>query len=228
MPNIKNLTLLALITFCCISTTAYATDHDSQIWTTVNLNTAITDRISTNLELQARFTEDASVYGQQFVRPSVTYQLNDVFSLTAGYVHVLTNTSKNISFRENRPWQQVGYHLFKNEYGTTLDGRTRLEQRFIEGGDDTGWRIRQQLRFETPLQEKGRVKLLLWNETFYSFNDTDWGQRDDLDQIRNFIGVTLPVFAKTSLDAGYLNQAIFRTGEDRMNHALATTLTIRF
>ncbi len=124
-PKHKSAALLAWVVLFLYALPAFATDHDAQIWSTVNLNATLIDKISANLELQTRFTEDASVYGQRFIRPSLTYQLNEIFSLTAGYVHVLTNSSAGLSFGENRPWQQIGYRLFKTYKCTGLSGIKR-------------------------------------------------------------------------------------------------------
>lgn len=211
-----------------VASPAYATEEDAQAWTTLNLNTQISPKWNANLELQARFTEDLSEYGQRFIRPSLNYKHNDIYTFTLGYADVLTDPENRAAFSEYRPWQQVSFRLFKNDYGTQLSGRTRFEQRFVEGGDDIGLRLRQQVRLEVPIEAKSTTKWLAWNETFYGFNDTDWGQRADFDQTRNFVGLMLPIQPDLAMEAGYLNQTIFQPGEDRMNHALSTSVTYRF
>lgn len=207
---------------------ARAAEEDNQAWTTVNLNKSFNAKWNANLELQARFTEDFSELGQRFIRPSLNYRHNEIYTFTLGYADVLTDPANRASFSEYRPWQQVGFRLFKNDYGTQLTGRTRLEQRFVEGGNDMGLRLRHQTRLEVPIEAHATTKWLAWNETFYSFNDTDWGQRADFDQTRNFLGLMVPVQSNLALEAGYLNQTIFQPGEDRMNHAVSTSFTYRF
>jgi hypothetical protein len=203
-------------------------EQDGALWMVTNLTTQLDERTSANLEIQFRFVDNVSDFSQRLLRPSLTYRLNDTFSLTAGYAHVLTDLGEGRSVSENRPWQQLGYTIHRNDYGLVLSGRTRLEQRFVETGDDLGWRVRQMLRVEIPFEEKGKTKALIWNETFVGLNSTDWGQRDDLDQSRTFLGVMTPIAENLNVEAGYLNQWINRPGEDLVNHAFATFMNFRF
>jgi hypothetical protein len=202
-------------------------EQDAAAWLVTNVSTQLGQRASANLEIQHRFIDNASDFSQRLIRPSVTYRLNDTFTVTAGYAHILTDLDGRQPFSENRPWQQLGYSIYGNDYGLNVSGRTRLEQRFVELGDDVGWRVRQMLRVELPFQEKGQTKGVLWNETFVGLNSTSWGQRNDLDQSRTFLGVMTPVTENIQVEAGYLNQWINRPGEDLINHAFATYLNFR-
>lgn len=218
-----------LLSLCfCFMATASTAQEDFQIWTVTNVTKQFDERTSANLELQYRYFDGASDFGQQLIRPSLTYQLNDKVSLTAGYVHVTTKPRSGDFTYENRPWQQIGYEIYENDYGLVVSGRTRIEQRFVNTGDDTGWRLRQFLRVEAPFKEKGPLRGVLWNETFVGLNRTDWGQRDGIDQIRTFAGVNFPVAEQVRLETGYLNQIIKRPGDDAINHAFASYLNFRF
>lgn len=219
---------MALLLSCGWSAAASATNTDSQIWTAATFVTNVAPQVDVALELHARLTEDSSTMGQRLVRPSVTYKINDYLSLTGGYFYGLNNSSTSSSSYEQRIWEQVGYTFFRHENGMTFSGRTRLEQRFVEGQDETGWRLRQQFRFETPYLSDNRLKGVLSNETFIGMNDTAWGQRSDIDQTRTFIGVNLPVGDTVSFEPGYLNQAVFRNGENSFNHVLALNVSVRF
>lgn len=202
-------------------------EQDAAAWLVTNLSTNLSQRVSANLELQHRFTDNASDFSQRLIRPSVTYRLDNTWSITAGYAHVLTDPSNGQPFSENRAWQQLGYAIYSNEYGLAVSGRTRLEQRFVETGDDLGWRVRQMFRVELPFQEKGQTKGVIWNETFVGLNSTDWGQRNGIDQTRTFLGVATPIAEGVQIEAGYLNQWIDRPGEDLINHAVAGYLNFR-
>ena len=59
-------------------------------------------------------------------------------------------------------------------------------------------------------------------------NDTRWGQRSDIDQTRTFIGFAIPVNDKINIEPGYLNQAVFRAGENRLNHVAAMNVIVKF
>jgi hypothetical protein len=213
--------------------TAHASDtvEDSQIWATTNITKTFSDQWSANMETQVRFTEDSSTYGNRFLRPSLSYKITPNLTLTGGYAHVLTNASRGReSFSENRPWQQVGYQFIKNDAGFALSSRTRLEQRFVEDSDDTGWRLRQQMRFEAPIKDFNdqKLKAVLWDEFFTDLNETDWGQDRDTYQNRSFIGISIPINKAVSFETGYMNQAIFRQTNNQYNHVSASTLNVRF
>lgn len=203
-------------------------NEDSNIWMVTNLTKQINEKLSVNMEGQWRFVDDGSAFGQRLLRPSATYKLNDTFSLTAGYVHVLTNPRNRESFDENRPWQQLGYKLFKNDYGVSFRGRSRIEQRFVETGDDLGWRYRQYFRLDVPVERQSATRLVWWNEMFFELNNTDWGQRDELDQTRNFVGVSFPALDYLRVETGYLNQYINRVDRNIQNHTFASYLNFRF
>jgi hypothetical protein len=207
---------------------ASSAEQDGAVWTVTNVSTKLNERTSANFELQYRFVDQASEFSQRLIRPSLTYKLDDTFTVTAGYGHILTDLGAGPSFSENRLWQQLGYTIYRNDYGLAVSGRTRIEQRFVESGDDMGWRLRQMLRAELPFEEKGKIKAVVWNESFFGLNSTDWGQRNDFDQSRTFLGLLTPVTENFDLEAGYLNQWINRPGEDLINHAFATYANLRF
>lgn len=221
-------TLLGLVCLLILSAGEAIAEHDGNIWTMTNISTQLDDRFTANLELHYRWYDNGTDFGQRLIRPNLTYRLNDRFTLTAGYVHVLTEPIGGVAFSENRPWQQIGYNIYKNDYGLSITGRSRLEQRFIENRDDVGWRLRQFLRFDVPFQDEGQWKAVLWNETFVGLNTTSWGQRSDIDQVRNFVGVGVPISKNLNLEAGYLNQWINRPGEDLINHAFSTYFNFKF
>lgn len=210
-----------------LMTAQAAAEQDAGSWLVTNLTKGLDQRTSVNLEIQYRFLDNSSDFNQRLLRPSLSYRLNDTFTLTAGYAHVLTDPDGGRPFSENRPWQQLGYSIYHNDYGFQLSGRTRLEQRFVETGDDVGWRVRQMLRMELPFRAQGSTKGVLWNETFLGINATDWGQRDGFDQTRTFVGFLTPVTPNVTLEAGYLNQWIQRPGEDLINHIAAGYLNFR-
>ncbi len=206
----------------------FATTTDSQTWASVTVVKAITPKLEASVELHARLIEDSDTMGQRLFRPALTYKINDRFSVTAGYFYGIFNTSTSKSFHEQRLWQQAGYTFLRRENGFSLSGRTRLEERFVEGNDETGWRLRQQFRLDTPYLTDGKMRGVLWNETFVGLNDTSWGQRSDLDQTRTFVGVNMPLTEHIAVEPGYVNQLSFRRGENAVNHIAAINVIARF
>jgi hypothetical protein len=91
-----------------------------------------------------------------------------------------------------------------------------------------GWRLRQQLRAQLPLTKAGPVRAVVWNETFVGLNTTSWDRHPGTDQVRTFLGVSLPVAQGMTVEPGYMNQTIFRIGPDRVNHVLAANIFARF
>ena len=211
------------------ATPALASDHDAQVWTSVTATTALSAKVDATLELHSRYTDEVSRLGQLLIRPSVTYKLPKGWSVTAGYVYVRTQFANTAANDEHRTWQQVGYTFVSNpERGLAVTGRTRIEQRFRPDADGVGWRLRQQVRAQIPLQASGTVRGVVWNETFVGLNTTPWDRHEGVDQTRTFVGVSLPVRKGWTVEPGYLNQTVFRIGPERVNHILAANIFARF
>lgn len=152
------------------------------------------------------------------MRPGVGWRASPRLDLWAGYAHV-TLRRPGPDGVEHRAWQQATYPIAEIA-GGRLTGRTRLEQRFREGGDDTGWRLRQFVRWSRPVAGPD-ISLVLSNETFIALNETDWGQGDGFDQNRAFVGLGWQVTRKVRLEGGYMSQRIEgASGPDRRNDNL--------
>ncbi|MET0337491.1 MAG: DUF2490 domain-containing protein [Caulobacter sp.] len=206
---------------------AVAADEDFQAWLSGTGTIGLTPNVDATAEAHFRYYDDAGYLGQLLLRPSLTYKLRDGWALTGGYAYVRTDPTAGATSKEHRVWEQVGYRFVSSDT-MTITGRTRLEQRFFEGRNGTGWRVRQQVRAAFDLPRAGKVQAVAWNETFYSMNDTDFGQRAGFDQTRTFVGIAIPVLNGTTVEPGYLNQTVFRDGPDQSNHALAVNLFARF
>ena len=207
---------------------ASASDHDAQVWGSITSTTALAQKVDATLELHSRYTDDVSRVGQVLIRPSVTYKLPRGWSVAGGYVYVRTRFENTLANDEHRTWQQVGYTFAANpSTGLSITGRTRVEQRFRPDADGVGWRLRQQVRAQLPLKV-GPVRAVVWNETFVGLNTTSWDRHEGVDQVRTFVGVSLPVKNGITVEPGYLNQTIFRIGPERVNHIFAANIFARF
>lgn len=206
---------------------AHADQDDAQAWLNFTAQGPIKGRLLGWAELQGRFGNDVSQLSQTIVRPALGYQLNKSWSAWVGYGRI-TNHNPGPSVAENRLWQQLSWSGTQ-VLGGTLSTRTRLEQRWVETGDETGWRVRQLFKFIRPLRPGGDTGLVLSSETFIALDDADWGARAGFDQMRNFAGIGFTVAPKARLEAGYMNQYIDRAGpNDRMNHIASLNLLVRF
>lgn len=180
------------------------------------------------LEGQMRFFNDAERLGQTLVRPGVGYKVLDNLSVWLGYAWINTRPRDGAKTNENRIWQQLSWN--KAYAWGNLSTRTRLEQRFLNNGDDTGWRFRQFVKYTHPLFSE-RLYASVWDEVFVNINSTDWGADNGFAQNRAFIGIGLYVDEQRHFwfELGYLNQYInIPERIDRMNHIISTNLFIRY
>ncbi len=180
------------------------------------------------LDVQARFSNDADGFTQGLVRPAVGYALNDNTTVWLGYGWIPTSPVSGQDYDEHRIWQQVIWSRPLNKI--SFLSRTRLEQRFREGSNDTGWRLRQFFKTAYALPGKPNVSLVGYDELFFGLNDTDWGASSGFDRNRLFLGVGWRLGKNgNSVEIGYLNQYIDKTtGNDLMEHILSLNFFANF
>lgn len=219
--------------FLIAATTLFAAGparaDDTQLWTALAANGSIKEggRLLLWFDGHARFRDDIERLGVSIIRPGVGWRLDDNgTALWAGYARVVSRSASSPDVNENRFWQQATYRLGA-PLGFSLSGRTRMEQRLIEGADDAGWRVRQLVRFDRPI-DNSPFTLIGWNETFYAFNDTDWGARSGYDQNRLFVGGGWAIQKNLRLEGGYLFNHIRRdAAPNANNHAVSLTLSAK-
>lgn len=202
-------------------------ETDTQLWAMGVAQGSISGDLIAYAEVQPRFTNGPDRFGQLLLRPAIGVQLDKKTSLLFGYAYVRTEPRGGLASDEHRAWQQITWPITRFDE-LEITARTRLEQRSIVGAADLGWRLRQQIRAARPISRDGRTKAVVWTEPFYNIDTTSWGQRSGLDQWRTFIGVAVPISDTVSIEPGYLNQTVFRRGEDRVNHAASLNLLYRF
>lgn len=222
-----NLRLIAAAAAIVVTATpAMATEEDGNVWlgqfATINAN----DKVYVRLEAQERFTNDAERLGQLLLRSLVAYRINKDVNIGAGYAFVLTDPVGPVELNEHRFYQELNIRMLTTAGGTTLDARTRLEQRTFEERDETAWRLRQFVQLRVPISEKGH-RIVAYTEPFVDLNETDV-QRGGLSIWRNFVGVSIPVAKGIDVVPGYLNQHVFRDGQDRSDHTANVNLFMTF
>lgn len=204
----------------------HAAEEDTHLWGAVIVNVDVSKDVVITMEGVARLTDDASRLGQSILRPSIGYRLGKNTIASLGYGYIATDPVGPASSDEHRIWQQLSFRVAGNGSGLTVTGRTRLEQRWFEGRDDMGWRLRQQLRATAPLT--GKTRAVVWSEAFLSLDDTSWGQRSGLDRWRNSVGLSVPVTKTVTIEPGYINQWVSSRGLDRVHHIANVSLSARF
>lgn len=223
--------LCALCSVLALPATPVLADpiEDLQNWSAIFATgklTAVHAKARYWLEGQGRFGADISRFSQGILRPGVGFALTERMTLWGGYAYIPTDPpGEGNATREHRLWQQLLWTTPLPLGSLTLTSRTRLEQRWFEHAADAGWRLRQFTKLTRPIALDGRVYASLWDEVFLAFDDTDWGARAGLDQNRAFGGIGFRLAPGVALEAGYLNQYVFRQArDDASNHILAFSL----
>ena len=215
-------TLLAAAAALLASSAPAATVEDAQAWINLTAMGSIKDRAIYFVEVQPRVAEDRPHLPALLLRGGLGWKFSDAVSLYAGYLHVV-HPDRN----EERPFAQLSWSM-ADLAGGRLSSRHRLEHRRVSTGSDVGWRLRAMLRYVHPLGPPRRPRALVSVEPFVAFDETDWGQRRGLDQVRTFAGLEVPLKGKSTIEIGYLNQAINGPGAaDRMNHVASLSLLVR-
>ena len=211
-----------------VTPAAAQTRHDEGGWLNLTVQGPVSDgRVVYFAEVQPRFASDGRL-DQLLVRPAIGWKASARVTLYQGYAYVLSNPAAGVERREHRSFQQVTWTAGRVGPGD-LSTRTRLEQRWLSDGNDTGWRLRQMVRYRVPFRAtRGGVALLGWVEPFVALNTTDWGARAGFDQVRSFAGLEIPAGGRSTTEIGYLNQTIDRGGGRRqMNHVASVTVFFR-
>jgi hypothetical protein len=227
MRALPLLAVAPVLAIVAAPTAATAEEEDFNIWTgqfaTINIDG--NDKFFVRLEAQERFTNDADRLGQLLLRPAAGYRISDSVSLVGGYAYVLTNPPGPAEVNEHRIFQELNVRLVKTAGGTTLDSRTRFEQRLFEEDGKAALRLRQFVQLRTPITAKN--KAVIYTEPFLALNQTPL-QRDGLALWRNFAGVSVPLNDKIEMVPGYLNQYVFRSGENRIDHTANINVFMNF
>lgn len=201
-------------------------EEDGRIWFNQTLQGRVSEQVGWYVELQQRLREEGGDLDQLLLRPALKYSLSANSSVWLGYGYVSTHPNVGDHVHEHRLWQQY-LHQFDAWHGFTFSSRTRIEQRRVEGADDTGHRLRQLLRMQYPLGVMN-ASVVVWDEYFVHLNDTDWQARRGFDQNRLFVGAAFNYSPQTKLEVGYLNQTINTANPDKSNHVLSTVLAVDF
>jgi len=122
---------------------AGAAQAEESLWVAGIAQGPVKGKLVTWLEVQPRAAGSAD---NLILRPALGVQLNPAVQLLAGYALIETYPDGAPLRREHRAWQQALVRVAGLPGRAVLMSRTRLEQRFPEGTDEDGWRLRQFLR----------------------------------------------------------------------------------
>ncbi len=220
-------TLFIALLFASLTVLA-ETEEDGNFWLNVNAQGKLPiEHLNWYAEIQPRWREEGKHFDTLILRPAIFYKFSDQGSIWVGYASVRNHPSGRSTQEENRFWQQFMYD-FEPIETLKFQNRTRLEQRRLETGSDTGYRLRQMLRVTKPIKSQPDIKLVVWDELFVHLNDTDWGAHQGFDQNRLFLGAAIAIQQGFIVEAGYMNQYINSSEVNRINHVLSTTINLNF
>ncbi|MCA9475703.1 MAG: DUF2490 domain-containing protein [Nitrospira sp.] len=173
--------------------------QDFRLWTPVYLTAPLGKRIKAYMEVNPRFSDDASKLDQLILRPALGYQLTSSLSVWQGYAWV-TNYEPGFS-QEHRIFQQLIYaHTFPT---LKILSRSRLEERWIQNAVGTSIRARTMLRGDLPVPRLSGFSLVAYDEIFVNLNTINHGPESGFDQNRTFLGFNYQFTSNLSLDMGY-------------------------
>ena len=190
---------------------------DDQLWTTASATVKLSDHWRLSQELTTRFSDNRHGLYEVESNTLLGYRLNKVVTLWAGYTHDPQYAGGNFTVMEHRAREQVTFDNVAKLGPGKLSLRMRAEQRWRDGVDGTGWRLRPYAKWSLPL--KGKLALNLSNETFVNLNRTPFQARTGVDRMRNLISLSGPLANGLNGEAGYMNQHGFvRHGPDTSDH----------
>lgn len=202
---------------------------DFQQWLSLSARVALSGKAAVQNELVARSSDDRG--GLYEVENSLVlgYKLSSTMTAWAGYVHNPNYTAGDFAVMERRAREQITIDNFAKIGGAALSARLRLEQRWRDGLEGTGWRVRPYVKVAVPLGSKTAPALNLTAESFVNLNNSASQSVDGLERLRSAISLTFPVSKAVNLEAGYLNQHRFvRGGADTDDHVLTAALWLSF
>jgi len=169
-------------------------------------------------DVHLRTREDIfSGFSQSILRGGLTYYLNDLTKITAGYAYVShypADQHANITRPEHRPWQQLQWHT--NYSRIRVMQYLRLEERFrqkVKNEDelDNGYNFNYRVRYNLLLTAALGKKAFAPNTLSFVLNDelhVNFGEEiiyNYFDQNRFFVGFSYHTTGSDNLQFGYLN-----------------------
>jgi predicted porin len=212
---------------CALLLFAPAAAAENQIWTSLNLKKkpSTESRYEFELNTEMRYQPDGYLDTIE-IRPGVSYKLDNGMKLSGGYLYGIGRRA-GPDRHEHRLWEQVSYDIAKPGDGK-IEGRSKIEQRWREGADGTGWRLRQQISYERPISGT-KLKLNLSDEATIGLNDTNWGHAEGLQENRAKAVVKWKT-GRAGWELGYMYQ--YRNGvngaPDQDNHHIIVGLSAGF
>jgi hypothetical protein len=189
---------------------AASATSDSQLWTVTSATVKLSDRWRVSEELTTRFSDNRHGLYEIESNTLLGYRLSKVVTLWAGYTHDPQYAGGDFTIMEHRAREQVTFDNVAKLGPGKLSARIRMEQRWRDRLDGTGWRLRPYLKYSLPIA--GKVALNLSSEPFFDLNTTIFQKKSGFDRVRNLVTLSASLSKKLTGEIGYMNQHGFVRG----------------
>jgi hypothetical protein len=194
-------------------------NQDSQIWSTASATVKLAPKWRLSEEVVGRFSDNRHGLYEIESNTLVGYRLSKVTTVWAGYTHDPQYAGGVFTIMEHRAREQVTFDGFAKLGPGKLSGRLRLEQRWRDGIEGTGWRLRPFLKYSLPVH--GKTALNISSEPFIDFTTTRFQRTRGLDRVRNLVTISTPLTRMLTGEAGYMNQHGFVPGGEDTSDNIA-------
>lgn len=196
-----------------------ATEESFELWFSPSVSFDLDADTVLELETAQRFRSAENGPDTYFARVLLVQSIDENFAVGGG-VHQLINDGAS---DETRLLQQLSAKT------GVMRARLRLEQRFVDDADQTGWRIRPRLGVNVPLDSDGRWAMIADAEPFFTLRPTSNGGQKGLTTLRTQVGVNFAATERLELGLIYLRNQDIRDGrQDRVGHAPLLTAELAF
>lgn len=195
---------------------ALANREDTQLWLVGFVRGNLTDEVFVTIDTSQRWRDPVFGADQQTFRITLEQKATDTIKLGGGVSWFQTG-----AIGEARLHQQFRYAK------GGLDLRTRLEQRWFEGAEQTEWRLRQRVQYTHPLAPG--VRALASSEWFGILRSRRAAGTGGTEQVRTIIAVAFDISDQIDIQPSYLLQVTPRENRpDAISHVPQITLNYRF
>jgi len=177
----------------------------------------ISEDFSIHTEAQFRLYETTANFNQLLLRTGLNYHFKPNAIATLGYGYIDTDATflefpDETDLKEHRIFQQF---ILKNKVGEFLfEHRYRLEQRFLDFGDQTDTQHRARYRLQLTLPLTTTFFLNFYDEVFLNLQDSVFGQN------RLYAALGAHITHNSSVQIGYLKNHFDRINFDRIQIGL--------
>lgn len=199
---------------------------DAQAWGTASVTVGLGGPWRVSNETVVRTSDSRGLYE---VENSLllAYKASKQVTVASGYTHAPAYSHGSFTGMERRIRSQVVVDNFATVGPVRVSGRMRLETRWRDNVEGTGWRLRPYVKASLPLH--GKTALNLSNETFVNLGRTSFQKVDGLERMRAALTVSTPLAKNVTVEGGYLYQHGFvRRGADSHDHVATVSLSASF